>query len=150
MSWEASNTLPQCWEAQLEAGFIGASNAVPQYCIRRAFEASLKPASTGLQTRFPNTGTEFEADGTRDIKILKRRVSMRNRAGSAGHCNAVGRILVRGLPQVCEFEALCVCVFAVRKRPISRQSRIGAKPPAGPTNKIGAKPPGRVNNSTGA
>ena len=36
--------------------------------------------------RFPNTGTGFEAEKTRDFKILNGRVTMRNRAGSAtGH-----------------------------------------------------------------
>ena len=36
--------------------------------------------------RFPNTGTGFEAEETRDFKILNGRVTMRNRAGSAtGH-----------------------------------------------------------------
>ena len=35
---------------------------------------------------FPNTGTGFEAEETRDFKLLNGRVTMRNRAGSAtGH-----------------------------------------------------------------
>ena len=39
-----------------------------------------------LQIRFPNTGTGFEAEETRDFKILNGRVTMRSCAGSAaGH-----------------------------------------------------------------
>ena len=54
--------------------------------------------------RFPNTGTGFEAEETRDFKILNERVTMRNRAGSAtGLRDAAGRILVRGLLQVTTF-----------------------------------------------
>ena len=49
-------------------------------------EASLKLASIRLQIRFPNTGAGFEAEETRDFKILNGRVTMRSCAGSAaGH-----------------------------------------------------------------
>ena len=49
--------------------------------------SSARSAATCLsRMRFPNTGTGFEAEETRDFKILNGRVTMRNRAGSAtGH-----------------------------------------------------------------
>ena len=78
---------PQYWDGiGAKASSNKASNTIPLPNTGTVLEASLKSASIRLQMRFPNTGTGFEAEETRDFKILNGRVTMRNRAGSAtGH-----------------------------------------------------------------